>query len=189
MGLSNRQKLFKKFYIKSRNATKAYIEAGYSEKTANKAGPALLVKLGKEIDDEIQKMATKIDVEIEEIVRELRLIGFSDIKDFIEFEEGSGIRIKSLDEIPEHATRAIESIQEDRVIRESSDGSQTVVHDKIKFKLHSKIKALELLAKYKNMLSDRVELTGKDGGPIQTSAMSNDEAAVLYQKVRDEQKG
>jgi hypothetical protein len=91
----------------------------------------------------------------------LALLGFSDIKDYIEFEDGGGVRMKSLSEMPEHATRAIESIQEDRIIKEDSKGNQTIVHDKIKFKLHNKVKSLELLGKYKNMFIENIHLKGE----------------------------
>lgn len=159
--MTNRDKLFIKHYGKCRDAKKAAILAGFSEKSAKVSGHRLLTKYNHEIQLEIQKQANRIDVEIDKIVQELALIGFSDIRNYIEFEDGGGIRIKSLDEMPEFATRAIESIQEDRVIKEDAKGETTIIHDKIKFKLHSKIKSLELLGKYKNMFIENIHLKGE----------------------------
>ena len=44
--------------MRDSNATQAYIRAGYSERTANKAGPALLVHLG--VADAIRKERAKL---------------------------------------------------------------------------------------------------------------------------------
>ena len=72
--------------------------------------------------------------------------------------------------MPEHASRAIESISEDRIIRENPDGSQIVVHDKYKFKMHSKTQALEKLFKHLGLAAEerhRFGLEGVDGQPIE----------------------
>jgi phage terminase small subunit len=158
--LTAKQKLFIKSYAKSRNATRAAIEAGYSEDTAAEQGCALLIKLKVEIQTEIDKISDRIDVEVDDIVRELNLLAFSDITNFVTIDEGGGVVMKPIDEIPEIARRCIESIQEDRIIKENPDGTKVTVHDKIKYKLHSKTKALEMLAKYKNMLTERFDHTG-----------------------------
>lgn len=158
--LTNKQKLFIKSYAKSRNATRAAIEAGYSEDTAGEQGSENLKKLKIEIQTEIDKLADRIDVDVDDIVRELNILAFSDIEDFVTIDEGGGITVKPINEIPEISRRCIESIQEDRVIRENPDGTKVTVHDKIKFKLHSKPKALEMLGKYKAMFMDRVDHSG-----------------------------
>ena len=44
--LTPKQSRFVEEYMRDSNATQAYIRAGYSERTANKAGPKLLVNLG-----------------------------------------------------------------------------------------------------------------------------------------------
>jgi len=159
--LTNKQKIFIKSYAKSRNATRAAIEAGYSEDTAAEQGCALLINLKVEIWTEIDKVSARIDVEVDDIVRELNILAFSDLADFVDIDEGGGVTMKPIDEIPEISRRCIESIQEDRVIRENPDGTKITVHDKIKYKLHSKTKALEMLAKYKAMLTDRFEHSGE----------------------------
>lgn len=155
--LTNKQKLFIKHYAKLRNATRAAIEAGYSEDTAGNIGAQNVMKLQIEIDIEIQRQADRIDIEIQDIVSELSIIAFSDVENYISINEGGGIDIKSLNKLPLNITRAIETIQEDRIIKENADGSQVTVHDKIKFKLHSKIKALELLGKYKAIFIEKHE--------------------------------
>ena len=158
--LTTKQKLFIKHYAKLRNATRAAIEAGYSEDTANEQGAQNLAKLSTEIKAEIDKQAGRIDVEIDDIVRELNILAFSDLADFVNIDEGGGVTMKPIDEIPEIQRRCIESIQEDRVIKENEDGTKVTVSDKIKYKLHSKTKALEMLGKYKNMYVENINLKG-----------------------------
>jgi len=68
--------------------------------------------------------------------------------------------------MPGETSRALQSIQEDRVIKEDAGGEKTTVYDKVKFKMHDKIRALEILARHLGMLVERHEVTGEDGGPI-----------------------
>jgi hypothetical protein len=42
-------------------------------------------------------------------------------------------------------------------------------------KSSSRVKALELLGKHLGLLKDKLELTGKDGGPIKTEELLSDE--------------
>ena len=159
--LTTKQKLFIKHYAKLRNATRAAIEAGYSEDSAYQLGAETLKNLEKEIKAEIDKQSDRIDVEIDDIVRELNLLAFSDITDFYYIDEGGGMTAKPIDEIPVAKRRCIESIQEDRAIRESPDGTKITMYDKVKFKLHSKPKAIEMLGRYKAMFADNINIKGK----------------------------
>jgi phage terminase small subunit len=163
--LTNKQEIFIREYLKDFNATRAAISAGYSRKTAAQIGAENLIKLKTEIEIEKEKLSKKINVEISEIVNELRLIAFSDMADFIDINEDSGsVRVKSLNEIDAGKTRVIHSVSEDRVIKENNDGSQVTVYDKFKFRLHDKLKALELLGRYKSMFTDNVNVSGEIKG-------------------------
>lgn len=82
-------------------------------------------------------------------IKELAIMFFSDIKDYIEINDDTGaIRARSFEKMPELSSRAIQSIQEDRIIKESANGEQTTVHDIYKFKLHDKLKAGEMIGKH-----------------------------------------
>lgn len=157
--LTDKQQKFIQEYIKDWNATQAAIRAGYSKGTAKQMGSENLSKLDTEITAAKEKIAKQNDVQIADIVNELKLIAFSDVADFIDINEDSGsVRVKPVSEIGENKTRIIHSVSEDRVIKENSDGTQVTVYDKFKFKLHDKLKALELLGKYKSMFTDNVNL-------------------------------
>jgi phage terminase small subunit len=156
-----RQRLFVLEYLKDLNATQAAIRAGYAQRTANKQGPRLLVNAGIKaaIAREQKKREQRIEVTVDKIEQELAIIGFSDLKNYIEIDPDSGaIRAKGFEQMPGRSSRALESIEENRTIRESSDGQDSnVVNDKIKFKLHSKVAALELLGKRHGMFPTKIE--------------------------------
>lgn len=157
--LTPKQKKFVREYFKnSFNATKAAIAAGYSQKTAYRIGfenlrkPHILKfiqEAQKQVDDKDIMTAT-------EILKELSIIGRSDIRDFIDIDPDTGvIKAKGFDQMPDGVSKALESISEDRAIKENNDGSSVTVYDKIKFKMHSKIDALDKLGKFRGLWKDK----------------------------------
>lgn len=91
---------------------------------------------------------------------------------------GQSIRLKSLMELTDEQRAAIESIEQTK--------------SGIKFKLHNKIPALDLLTKHFGLLIQRFEHTGADGGPIEVNqntrvyvvpafAQAAEEATVLQE--------
>jgi phage terminase small subunit len=158
--LSPRQRLFIHEYLVDLNATQAARRCGYSPKTARQQGARLLSKaaIKKVIDELMERRTGKAVMTREEILEELSLIGRVDLKNYQVIEEGGTIRVKRFDEMPEGASRALESIEETRTIAESKDGKETIlVADRIKIKALDKIRALELLARHKGMLPMKVE--------------------------------
>lgn len=156
--LSPRQKRFVHEYkLNGGNATRAAIKAGYSKKTAELTGFRLIRndKVKKELAKKEAQLEKKYDISEARIIRELELIGFSDLKNHIDIDSDTGaIRAKGFEEMGENS-RALESISEDRVIRENQDGTQIIINDKRKFKTHSKIQALDMLGKFKGMWKDK----------------------------------
>lgn len=143
MGLNPKQESFVMEYLKDFNATQAAIRAGYSEQTARQQGSDLLSK--PDIQTRIDEHLKAASINTQRILGELSKIAFSDIQDYLTIDEYTGdVKAKALSEMATGATRAIESIEEDRVIKETH-GETLVVHNKFKFKLHNKLKALELL--------------------------------------------
>lgn len=149
--LSPRKTQFPKQYVIDHNATKAAERAGYSVKTAYSIGQRLLkdVEVSAEIERLDAKLTAKVEVDQEQVLYEYKLIGFSSIDDYFTIDENTGeLRLKSFADMPKNASRAIESIQQDRIIKESADGKQMVVHDRVKIKLWKKTEALEMIARH-----------------------------------------
>lgn len=148
-------------YIIDLNATKAAERAKYSEKTANEQGCRLLanVSVQNRIAELKAQRAKETKTTQQRVVEELKLLAFSDFRDYGETVNQLGIKrlkLKTFDQIEEGKTRAIQSITE----RISEKNVQ------LSFKLHGKLPALELLGRHIGMFVETMKLTGEDGGPI-----------------------
>ena len=169
MSLNPQRELFCQEYLKDLNATKAAERAKYSKKTAYSIGQRLLkiVEVQRRIQKLKKKREERTQVTQDRVVRELALIGFSDLANYIDIDPNTGaIRAKGFEEMPAEESRALQSIKEDRVIKEDAKGDKVTVYDKVSFKTHDKIRALEILARHLGMLVERHEVTGEDGGPV-----------------------
>src|SRR5215472_2081467 len=77
LGVRQRRTRFVKEYLKDKNATRAAIAAGYSERTAKQQGSQLLTKLDvrSQIEKENEKINAKLDVTVEHVKELLTDVG------------------------------------------------------------------------------------------------------------------
>lgn len=162
MSLTNKQKVFCAEYLKDLNATQAAIRAGYSKKTARNIASEYLAKpnIQKRIKKLMEERSERTKINQDMVLKELAIIGFSDIKDICEIEEGGMIVLKTFEKIAEEKTKSIKAIKEDRIIRETAKGDEMVVHDKVRYELWDKPKCLELIGKHLGMFTDKIEHSG-----------------------------
>lgn len=156
--ITPRQHLFVHEYLVDLNATQAAKRAKY--KKPHVQGPRLLsnVRVAAAIAKAMEKKTGELVMTRQEILEELSILGRSDIQNYIEINDDTGaIRAKGFAEMPPGSSRALESIEENRVIKENADGDSTTVYDKIKFKTHSKLGALELLGKHQGLFPTKIE--------------------------------
>lgn len=161
--MAPKQQLFVQYYLADMNATAAAKRAGYSKKTAYSIGQRLLKKV--EIKEAIaaaqKKLETRLGTTKEKWLKELERIYYARVDDFSEIVEGGGNRIKTFGEMPDEMIGAIESIEENRTIRESADGKESmIVNDKLKLKLHSKIEAGKLIGQHLGYIKDKLDIHG-----------------------------
>lgn len=126
------------------NQAKAYKLAGSKSK-----GKTLIVEACRTLKkpqcrEYLEKLGKRATVRAErsadEVIRELELLGFSNIQDFL----GEDNEVKDLSQLDRDTAAAVESVQSDiRHDKGDSDGYT----EKVKFKLHSKQAALEALAR------------------------------------------
>lgn len=85
--LTDMQRLFCLYYVKTFNATQSAIKAGYSADTAHVQGPRLLgnVRVREEIRRLKESMASEILVDAMDVLNQYAKIAFADITDFVEF--------------------------------------------------------------------------------------------------------
>ena len=170
--MTPKQKRFVDEYLIDLNATQAAIRAGYSQKTAASIGEENLRK--PEIQEAIQvamkSRQERTEITQDMVLRELAKIGFADIRRVVEWGSevivadektgetaiASGVALTPSVKIDEDTAAAISEI------------SQTA-HG-IKVKLHDKRAALVDIGRHLGMFKEKVELTGKDGGPVEVVA-------------------
>lgn len=151
--LTEKQRLFCIYYVKSFNATKSAIKAGYSRKTAEQIGYQLLQKTS--VKSEIQKLKqnklNRAMLSEDDIFQKYIDIAFADITDYLQFgskevegEYGpytmSSVNLKDSDEV------------DGTLISEVSQGK-----DGIKLKLQDKMKALQWLSDRMDLLPTQVK--------------------------------
>ena len=163
--LTAKQRRFVQEYLIDFNATRAAIQAGYSEKTARFIGAENLTKpnIQAEIQRLGQKTAQKLEITRESIMQELAAVGFARTSDFVRVETEPAtklgihpitgevinvpgsycqtVRITNTDDLPEDKAAALASI------KQTANG--------IDVKLHDKVRALELLGKAAGMFDSR----------------------------------
>lgn len=178
--LNDKQEIFCREYLIDFNATQAAIRAGYSAKTAGEQGFALLKKLqiSERITRLVAERANALDLSGEKVLAELGALAFSDIGALFD----SNGRLLSVDQIPDAARKFVSSVE---VVEMKGDGDDEPMFVK-KVRLWDKPKALEMLGKNLALWTEKLSLTGPNGGPIQTqnhtiplSELTDDELAAI----------
>lgn len=156
--LTPKQHAFVQEYMVDLNATQAAIRAKYSAKTANRIGSENLSKpvIQAAIAKAMEKRSERIEVTAENVIEELRRIGFADVRSVGGVTGGSVVTVNSDDWTPEQAAAVAE-------IADTKEG--------VRIKLHPKLPALESLAKHLGLHRPEaldVNLRS-DGAPVQVN--------------------
>lgn len=124
-------------------------------------------------------------VTVEKVLAELSKVGFANGSDFAQVVEKTWIEeIKdgegNVTETKEHRYKAVEVTETDKLDKDKLAAIAGIkATDKgIEVKTNDKLKALELMGKYLGMFTEKMEVTGAGGGPIQykdVSKLSDDE--------------
>ena len=163
MALTPKQTLFvAKYLANGLNATKAAISAGYAKKNADTQGARLLVnvKVAEAIAAKQGPRLEKLEITAERVLRELALLGFSNMLDYMTVNE-DGFADINLKALTRDQAAAIQEISVD-MTGGSGDGKRELV-PRMKFKLANKRDSLELLGKNLKLFTDKVEFSGSVG--------------------------
>lgn len=158
MALTPKQARFVEEFLVSLNATQAATKAGYSANSAAVEGSRLLsnAKIQAALTERRAQVVEATGISPERVLAELGRIGFSDMRKFATW-GSAGVSLLDCATLGDDAARCVSEVSETT----SKDGGS------IKFKLHDKVGALTLIGKHLGMFVDKVEHSGKDGGPIQ----------------------
>ncbi len=131
--MNERQKFFCREYVKDLNGTQAAIRAGYSPKCAKEAAYELLTysHVNAYIAELKAKRAQKLEITSDQVLREFTKIAFIDIRQYYN-DDGT---LKPINQLSDEAAASLSEVDH------KSDGS-------VKIKMHSKLQALENVAKH-----------------------------------------
>ncbi len=168
-------------YLLDLNGTQAAIRAGYSPKTARQQGARLLTKaaVASAIQDGVAKRQVRLELSADRVLQELMRIAMVDLGGAYD-DKGHLLPVK---EMPEDVRRAIAGIK----VFEEFDGygeDRVKVGEVREVKFWPKVDALRDLGKHLKLFVERMEHTGKDGGPIKTEGGPFDLGSLTDEQLR-----
>lgn len=147
-----RYERFAREYLKDMNGTRAAIAAGYSRKTATfQAHDLLRIPYVEELIAKLCERRNKaVEVDAEKVLRELALMGHSNMLDYIRVVDGDAVVDLS------NLTREQAAAMQEITVEDYVDGRGEDARDvkRIRFKLADKARSLELLARHLKLLGD-----------------------------------
>lgn len=156
-GLTEKQKRFADEYLIDLNATQAAIRAGYSKKTAGQIGEQNLKKLQIQgyIQSGREKLQNKLEITQEKVLSELAKIGFASITDYLEYKTDIRVIDHKADGKPIHDWAVLVNAKDSAEVDGSPIQEVSLSKDgTFKFKLYSKLDALEKLGRHLNLFGE-----------------------------------
>lgn len=153
-------------YLVDLDGPRAAIAAGFSEKSAaSKAGcllcePEVKAKVREGLEERKQACQLKAAT----VLNELGLLGFSSMGDFMSTDKDGDPYLDLSAATPE-MLRTIKEFETDEYLEGRGENARQM--KKVKIKLHDKIGPLRDIAKYLKLITDKMELTGPGGAPLQ----------------------
>jgi phage terminase small subunit len=179
-GLVPKQNAFVREYIKDYCGAQAAIRAGYSKKAAKEIASELLTKphIQAGVTREERKLQNRFILTKERVLKELALIGYSDLSEYVTTDNEGRVTINEMATLPPQISRALKSIKSktDTLVQKVDGGTfRELEKAQIEVVLHDKIQALNLMGKEIGLFKDKCEISGKDGGPIKIQEVDDEE--------------
>lgn len=174
---NEKQKLFVKYYCQLQNATRAAIKAGYETHSARQQGSELKrdPAVSVHIKYYFQELHKKVDIQSEDLLRELKSIALSRVTDFLDSaseEELDAIDPEDFETIEEYERELSVKSATMRVKPMYAMGESVAALDEISInhktgtltdiKTKGKIKAIELLGKHKGLWEYEPETSSRN---------------------------
>lgn len=158
MNLTPKQQRFVDEYLVDLNASAAARRAGYKG-DPNTIGPRMLANVGIQaaIAERQKTLRERVEITQEMVIAELAKIAFGDQRKVMSWGP-TGIKLRPSTELSADEAAAVAEVSE----------TVTASGGTMKLKTHDKVGALKLLGEHLGMFKQKVELTGKDGGPVAT---------------------
>jgi phage terminase small subunit len=177
---TDQQELFCREFIIDLNGTQAAIRSGSPDNEASAAVTASrwlsMAKVQKRIAELKSDQFKRLEINADEVLGELKRIGFSDLRKIFK-DDG---KVKEVMDWPDDIASCISSIE----VEETFDGfgeNKTWTGYTKKVRFWDKTKCLELMGKHLKLFTEKHELSGVDGKPIEiknASKLSDEELAT-----------
>lgn len=175
MTLNANQSRFVGEYLIDLNATQAAIRAGYSAKTAVQQGSRLLMNadIQQAIEERQKVLQQRTEITQESVILELAKIAFGDQRRVMSWGP-DGIKLRPSNALTDDEAAVVAEVTE----------TVTANGGSLKIKTHDKVAALKLLGEHLGLFKQKVELTGKDGGPVQQTQVTPEQLAEAVRSVQ-----
>lgn len=167
--LNARERRFRDEYLIDCDPKRAAIAAGYS-KTMAATKAYQWVSDGKRkphvfeaVQKALERHTQKLDLTAEKVLREISLLGFANMKDYIKITK-QGDAFIDLSQLTREQAAAIQEITVDEYMEGRGPEARQV--KRTRFKLAEKRGSLELLGRRLRLFPTKVELSDQDGGPM-----------------------
>lgn len=166
MALTDKQEMFIEKYLISFNATQAALEAGYSPKTARSIGAENLTKpdIAEAISQHLRETAMSADEALMRLGQHAR----GDMSDYWSIPESGDPWLNLSSDKAKGKLHLIKKMKVKRTVRTIKD--EEIVTTEAEIELYDAQVANKLIGQHHGSFVERQELTGKDGGPIQTNS-------------------
>jgi len=177
---ADRRALFVLEYLVDCNATQAAIRAGYSPHTAEVQGCRLLrnAQVADAVAAGLKEKMDSVGLTVERVRREMARLVFSDLRKLYR-EDGS---LRPITELDDDTAAALAGVEVEELFEGRGDDREHVGYVK-KVRLWDKNSAMVTAARHLGMLKDKVEHTGKDGGPIETQDVTRRLSTATLRQV------
>jgi phage terminase small subunit len=111
-------------------------------------------------------VSEKVAITVENVINELAKLGFSNMENYFRAGDDGVPRLR-ISDLSSDQLAALQEISIEEEIEPGTDDEMPTIVRKTKFKLYDKRAALVDIGKHLGAFKDKLELTGKDGGPIE----------------------
>jgi hypothetical protein len=169
--LDAKEHLFVEGYLQTLNKRQAAEYAGYSHETAKRFAYEIFKR--PHVREAIERLLrTRTGVTKTWLIDKLVAIIDTDLADVSDWNEDGDLVFKTSGELTAEQKVAVSEIAQER----GRDGART-----LKIRLYDKLAAMGHLAKLLNMLIDRQEISGPNGGPVEVT----DHRARITERLND----
>lgn len=145
--LTAKQELFVKHYLIEKNASKAAKLAGYGSPMSVCTRLLENAGISAAIKEKQAEMHQKLDINAERVLQELASVGFANISDYMDWNDGS-VNLKDSGQLTREQTGAVSEV----VYHFGENSGQ------VKIKMHDKLKALEKLGSHLGMWKENTTI-------------------------------